>query len=97
LRTLVDEHIPETVRENGTWLLDRLRAIESARIRDVRGLGLLVGIELKEPAGPFLQALLERGIVALAAGPTVIRLLPPLVITREELEEAVDAIEAVLA
>ncbi len=97
LRTLVDEQIPQRVRENGTWLLERLRALESARIRDVRGLGLLVGIELKEPAGPFLQALLERGIVALAAGPTVIRLLPPLVITRAELEEAVDAIEAVLA
>jgi len=62
----------------------------------VRGLGLMVGIELRGRVTPVIQALQERGILALVAGKTVLRLLPPLIITPEELRRLVDAIDEVL-
>ena len=80
----------------GEWLLDRLRRIDSPRIRKVRGQGLLVGIELRERVTPHLCALLDEGILALPAGPTVLRLLPPLVISEADLAAAADGIEHVL-
>ncbi|HSH82017.1 MAG TPA: aminotransferase class III-fold pyridoxal phosphate-dependent enzyme, partial [Herpetosiphonaceae bacterium] len=75
----------------------RLAGLPARRVREVRGLGLMIGIELREKAAPYLRALLDEGIIALPAGPTVIRLLPPLVITQAELEQVVVALEAVLA
>ena len=54
--------------------------LRSPLVREVRGRGLLVGVELRQRVTPLLKALLERGVLALPAGPTVLRLLPPLVI-----------------
>jgi acetylornithine/LysW-gamma-L-lysine aminotransferase len=68
-----------------------------ARVRDVRQIGLMIGIELKEKATPYLQALLQRRVLALPAGPTVIRLLPPLVISESQLDTVVDALHNVLS
>lgn len=62
----------------------------------MRGLGLLVGLELKARVQPTLQALLERGVLALPAGPNVLRLLPPLVISYDDLELVVAAIAETL-
>ena len=56
----------------------------------------MIGVELREKAAPYLRALLEQGIIALPAGPAVIRLLPPLVITEGELDRVVDALHTVL-
>lgn len=83
--------------EMGTYLLERLQAIESPLIREVRGVGLMVGIELKTRVTPVLQELMEQGVLALPAGPTVLRLLPPLVISREEIDVVVDAIHCSLS
>ena len=66
-------------------------------MREVRGLGLMLGVELRERAGPYLEQLLRRGVVALAAGSSVIRFLPPLVISAAELDEALEILEEVLA
>ena len=71
--------------------------IKSDKIREIRGKGLMVGVELKEKPGPYLQALLEKGILALPAGTTVLRFLPPLVITKEQLKKTADAVGDVLA
>lgn len=84
-------------RERGAQLLDGLRGIESPRIREVRGLGLLVGIELKENAGPTIRALQERGVLTLGAGPTVVRYLPPLVISAGQIDSVVRATAAALS
>ena len=65
-------------------------------MREVRGLGLLIGLELKERVQPFLLALMERGVLALPAGPNVLRLLPPLVIEYDQLDRVVAAIGEVL-
>jgi len=96
LDVLEKEDLPRQAAEKGAYLMGRLRRIESPKIREVRGLGLLVGVDLREKSTPYLQALLRRGVLALPAGPTVIRFLPPLVISRAEIDEAVDALEATL-
>ena len=84
-------------RDRGTQLLAGLRAIRSDRVREVRGLGLLVGIELKESAGPSLKALQDEGVLALGAGPTVVRYLPPLVISAAQIDRVLAVTAKVLA
>ena len=83
--------LARNARERGAQLMDGLRAIRSDRIREVRGLGLLVGVELKENAAGALRALQDEGVLALGAGPTVVRFLPPLVITTEEIDRVLAA------
>ncbi len=78
-------------RERGAQLLDGLRAMRSDKVREVRGLGLLDGIELKENAGPTLKALQDDGVLALGAGPTVVRYLPPLVISAAQIDRVLAA------
>src|SRR6267378_547150 len=66
--------LARNARARGTQLIEGLRAIRSDRIREVRGLGLLVGVELKENASTALRALQDEGVLALGAGPTVVRI-----------------------
>jgi len=90
------EGLVEKSKILGGYFLQELRRIESAKIREIRGLGLMLGIELKEKAGPYVQKLMEKGVIVLLAGATVIRLLPPLVITREEIDTVVEALKDTL-
>ncbi|MGB0387914.1 MAG: aspartate aminotransferase family protein [Ardenticatenaceae bacterium] len=87
-----EDGLIERSAELGAYLLTRLQTLESPLLRQIRGLGLMVGIELKTRVTPLLRALMARGVLALPAGPTVLRLLPPLIITPEELDQAVEAI-----
>ncbi len=78
--------------------MDQLRGIDSPHIELVRGKGLMIGVLIREesgPARPFCEALMERGILAKETHHQVIRFAPPLVVTREELEEALPAIAEV--
>ena len=77
--------------------MDKLRMIESPNIREVRGMGLMIGIELKRKVSPYIKALQEKKIIALNAGMTVIRLLPPLVITYQQLDHLVGVLTDVVA
>lgn len=88
--------LPGRAAQLGEYALGRLKRIESPLIRDVRGLGLMLGVELKVKVTPILQALMERGVLALPAGPNVLRLLPPLVIEKGDLDQAIDQIEQCL-
>lgn len=97
LEVLEEENLPERSLELGTYFMDRLKSIDNPMIRDVRGRGLFIGIELTESARPYCEALKERGLLCKETHETVIRLAPPLVITKEELDQAFEAIEAVLA
>ena len=92
LRELIDRDLPHRAAEKGAYITERLRALNLPRVREVRGLGLLIGLELKERVQPFLLALMERGVLALPAGPNVLRLLPPLVIEYDQLDRVVEAI-----
>ncbi len=97
LEVIEKEGLAERAGELGRYFLEGLRAIQSDKIREIRGLGLMIGLELKEKAGPYVQRLMEKGVIALLAGATVIRLLPPLVINREEVDTVIQALEEVLA
>ena len=96
IHTIEEETLPQRAAELGAYFLSRLRDVDSPLIREVRGMGLMVGIELKRRAQPYLAALMERGVLALSAGPIVMRFLPPLVIRREELESVAQTVEDVM-
>jgi len=90
------ENLAARASELGAYMLGRLQRIESPLIREVRGLGLMIGVELKQKVTPYLMALMERGVLALPAGLNVLRLLPPLVIEKSDLDVVTEAIEGVL-
>ena len=71
--------------------------MKSKLLDGIRHLGLMIGIELREKAKPFLLKLMEEGVLALPAGATVIRLLPPLTISEQELHQVADTLHKVLA
>lgn len=89
--------LARSARERGAQLMAGLAAIRSDKIREVRGLGLIVGVELKENAGPTIRALQDEGVLALGAGPTVVRYLPPLVIGEAQIDRVLAATAKVLA
>jgi LysW-gamma-L-lysine/LysW-L-ornithine aminotransferase len=97
LEVIEKEKLAEKAGTLGSYFMEGLKALKSDKIREVRGLGLMIGIELKEKAGPYVQALMEKGIIVLLAGANVIRLLPPLVISKEEIDQALKALQEVLA
>ncbi len=96
LRVIEAEELVARAAELGLYFQQLLQSIHSPLIREVRGLGLMIGLELRVRAMPVVKKLAERGVQVLTAGPTVIRLLPPLVISREMLDEAAATISAVL-
>jgi len=96
LTALQEENLPQQAAEKGAYLMEKLRRLDSPLIREVRGMGLMVGIEMKQKVAPYIKALQEKRIIALNAGLTTIRLLPPLVISYEQLDKVVAALTDVL-
>jgi acetylornithine/LysW-gamma-L-lysine aminotransferase len=96
LNVIEEEDLPRQALIKGAYLMDKLKQIESPAIREVRGMGLMIGMELKHKVAPYIKALQEKKIIALNAGMTVIRLLPPLVITYEQIDQLVDVLTEVL-
>ncbi len=80
----------------GELFRERFTARQPNVVREVRQLGLMIGIELRTKSRPYLEALMEAGVLALPAGPTVIRLLPPLVIEEQQWRKACDTLITVL-
>jgi acetylornithine/LysW-gamma-L-lysine aminotransferase len=100
IQTLAAEDLPGQARVKGEAFLGALRqALRGAKVvRDVRGRGLMIGIEMRQKVGPYLDRLMrEEGVVGLQAGPTVMRLLPALVIEHEQIDRAITAIATVLS
>jgi ornithine--oxo-acid transaminase len=96
LRVVVDEGLSERSAELGEYALERLKKMKSADVVEVRGRGLWIGIELNVPARPYCEALLERGVLCKETHETVIRLAPPLVIEKADLEWGIEQVEAVV-
>ncbi len=90
------ENIESQSEKKGKYILGKLSQIKSNRIREIRQIGLMIGIELKEKVQPFIAALQKEGVLAIPAGPTVLRLLPPLTISYEELDFVLDKVQQVL-
>ena len=96
LEVMTREKLWERAETLGNLALERLRGLDAPAIREVRGLGLLLGIELKEKANPYVQALSEKGVIVIGGGSTVLRLLPPLVIPEDQWTYALDMVSEVL-
>lgn len=100
IQVLVDEGMIENSAELGAYFLEQLNAINSRRVKEVRGRGLMLAIELHHEEGAaatFVQALKDRGVLAKDTHGTTIRISPPLVITRDEIDWAVEQIDSALA
>ena len=100
LDVLVEERLAERSARLGRYLMDRLRDLDSPHVEEIRGVGLLVGIEIKGasgPARPFCEALMARGMLCKETHQQVIRLAPPLVIDEREIDWATEQLRAVLA
>jgi acetylornithine/LysW-gamma-L-lysine aminotransferase len=96
LKILNEEGLIENASVLGDEFQQALSAISSPLIREVRGKGLMIGVELKQKVAPYLKQLTDLGVLALPAGMTVLRFLPPLVITREQIQQVVSAVRSVL-
>ena len=92
-----DEKLPERATEMGAYFEQRLNEQPLSQVRSVRRLGLMIGIELKGKSQPVLEALMQRGVIGLPAGATVLRLLPPLVISKEQIDVVIGHLHELLA
>jgi ornithine--oxo-acid transaminase len=100
MQVILDEDLAGRARESGEYMMERLREIPSDHVEEVRGRGLLIGVEIKESSGtarPFCERLMDKGILAKETHQQVIRFAPPLVISREEMDWALERIEEVLS
>lgn len=97
LRVIEEENLPGQAAAKGAYFMEKLQQIQSPYVREVRGLGLMIGIEMKQKVAPYIKALQEKKMIVLNAGMTVIRLLPPLVISYEQIDHVVETLTEVLA
>jgi ornithine--oxo-acid transaminase len=97
LEVLQDEELAKNSLELGNYFMDELKKIEHPSIKEVRGRGLFIGVELTEEARPYCEQLKELGLLCKETHDTVIRFAPPLVITKEELDWAIDKIKKVFS
>lgn len=97
LDVLVDENLAERSRELGEYFLAKLKKIQNPIIKEVRGRGLFIGLELNQAARPFCEKLKEKGLLCKETHDTVIRFAPPLVIEKADLDWALERIREVLA
>jgi len=94
LQVIAEEKLCEAAQKNGTWLIDEVKKLKRSRkeIKEVRGLGLMIGIELDRPAASIVQALMGKGLIANATADTVLRLVPPLNISKDDIQKALNLI-----
>lgn len=100
LDVLVEERLVDRSAEMGAYFMQRLRAIRTGKVKEIRGRGLLIGVEIKEEHGtarPYCEKLMELGILAKETHHQVVRFAPPLVLTREEADWALERIAKVLS
>lgn len=94
LQAIEDEQLAEQAGTKGSYLMDRLRADTEGweAVREVRGLGLMIGVELDFPGGEVVEKMMERGVLSNCASGNVMRLVPPLVISEEQIDILVDVL-----
>lgn len=97
LEVIEEEKLIERSLELGTYFMEQLKEINNPVIKEIRGRGLFIGVELTEPARGYCEKLKEQGLLCKETHDTVIRFAPPLVITKAELDWAIERIKQVLA
>lgn len=98
LDELCEKGLLEQVQEVGEYLKEKLLELKekSTKIIEVRGMGLMLGIELNEPVRPLLEQCMSKGLLVIGAGEQVMRLLPPLIITKAQVDEGLSILREVL-
>lgn len=96
MNVLIEENLAQRSLDLGEYFLDRLKEIKNPKIKEVRGRGLFIGVELTEAARPYCEALKQEGLLCKETHDTVIRFAPPLIVTKDELDWAIERIEKVL-
>ncbi|MYL30571.1 ornithine--oxo-acid transaminase [Halobacillus halophilus] len=97
LEVLEEEKLAERSLELGTYMMEELKSIDNPKIKEVRGKGLFIGVEMTEPARRYCEQLKEKGLLCKETHENVIRFAPPLVIQKEDLDWAIEQIKAVLS
>jgi acetylornithine/succinyldiaminopimelate/putrescine aminotransferase len=105
LNIIERDELLENARKSGTWLFEKIKGLQSPLVSEVRGLGLMIGIQLSTerfdpksglPARLISEQLIRAGLLVIPAGENVIRLLPPLNVSETDLEEAISKLDRVL-
>ncbi len=96
IQFMLDNKLWVEAEEKGTYFRNKLDTIQSDKIRSIRNMGFMFGIELREKVQPYLLELMSKGVLALPAGKTVIRMLPPVPITYEQIDKTTDALKDIL-
>ena len=97
--TIERDRLLDNISKTGSYFLERLNALHQAnpeKIREARGMGFMLALELRCKVGPVLRALMERGVLALSGGSTILRFLPPYIFSKADVDETMCALEAVL-
>lgn len=93
---MLEFKLDKQAAKKGAYFIDLLKKSPLSKVREIRNLGLFIGIELQEENKPYIQKLMEKGVLVMPAGPKVLRLLPPLTIEYEQIDRAVEALSEVL-
>ena len=96
LDVIIEEKLPERAEELGEYMIEELRKIDNPIIKEVRGKGLFIGMELTEEARPYCETLMEEGLLCKETHDYVIRFAPPLIISQEDLDWAISKIKKVM-
>ena len=98
LQVIQEEKLLDEARAKGDWLMEELRGLQNefSSIRQVRGIGLMIGVQFDKPAAPLVKALMDRGIIANATADNVLRLVPPLNIPKNDLKTALKVLRELL-
>jgi len=98
IKEIMENGVLENVKKQGDYLTEKLNELKAkhSSIVDVRGLGLMKGIELDTPAAPIVSSCIEKGLLLVGAGEKVIRFVPPLIIEKEQIDEAISILDSVL-
>ena len=96
LNVLIDEKLPDRAIEMGNYFMDKLRTLKNPSIKEVRGRGLLIGLEMTEPTRKYAEALMDEGLLCKETHEYVLRFAPPLIIRKDEIDWAFEKIKKVI-
>lgn len=93
---MLDNNLAEEAQKKGDYFISKLKVDELSKVREARHKGLMIGIELKQKVQPYLQQLMDENIIAMPAGKIVLRMLPPAIITYEQLDKVAEVLNRIL-
>ncbi|MDD4752364.1 MAG: aminotransferase class III-fold pyridoxal phosphate-dependent enzyme, partial [Desulfitobacteriaceae bacterium] len=98
LTVILEEKLAENAAQVGAYLIEKLEKLKTkfSFVKEVRGKGLIVGMEMTKEVNPLVKACMDQGLLLLSAGPNVLRFVPPLTVTIADVDQAVHILEEIL-